>query len=161
MGKLRQSEPRLELDGQLQGHLQVATTGKIFRLWPLIIPLVFLLTLTTEAWSDASSGWRIFSLGAQEGLSNDLFALEKLELVRPADVMVKIKVKNIGKEEASFTLSIAFFDSDKNLLTVWNYAPHFLRPRDEEYATLEIPGSGEVFPRIKYYQVSIVKRREK
>jgi hypothetical protein len=36
-----------------------------------------------------------------------------------------------------------------------------MRPKDEEYATLEIPGSGEVFPHIKYYQVSIVKRRER
>lgn len=131
------------------------------RLWLSIILSVFLLTVTAEALSDTSSGWRTFGLGSQEGLSNDLFALEKLEFIRPADVMARIKVKNVGKEETSFTLSIALFDSDKNLLTVVNFTPHFLRPRDEEHTTLEFPGSGEVFPRIKYYQVSILKRRER
>jgi len=115
----------------------------------------------TEVFSDVSSGFRAFSISSQEGLSNDLFILGKLEFIHPADVMAKIKVKNVGKEEASFALSVALFDSDKNLLTVGLFAPHFLRPGGEEYATLEFPGSGEVFPRIKYYQVSILKRREK
>jgi hypothetical protein len=127
----------------------------------LTILLALLLMVTTEALADVSSGWRSFNLGAQEGLSNGLFVLEKLEFIRPADLMAKIKIKNVGNEEASFALSIALFDNDKLLLTVVNFAPHFLKPKDEEYATLEFPGSGEVFPRIKYYQVSILKRREK
>lgn len=131
------------------------------RLWPLIILLVFPLSVMTEVFSDVSSGFRAFSISSQEGLSNDLFVLGKLEFIHPADVMAKIKVKNVGKEEASFALSIALFDSDKNLLTVGLFAPHFLRPGDEEYATLEFPGSGEVFPRIKYYQVSMLKRQER
>lgn len=129
--------------------------------WSLIILFVS-LTFTPEALSDTSSGWRAFSLGTQEGISNDVFALERLEFIRPVDVMARIKVKNIGKEEASFALSLTFFDSDKNLLTAGIFAPpHFLRPKNEEYTTLEFPGSGEVFSRIKYYQVSIVKRQEK
>lgn len=130
-------------------------------LWPLITLLILSLVVTTDVFSDASSGFRTFGLSPQEGLSNDLFVLERLEFVRPADVMAKIKVKNIGKEESSFALSIALFDPDKNLLTVVSFTPHFLRPKDEEYATLEFPGSGEVFPRIKYYQVSILKRQER
>ena len=138
-----------------------STIGMTCRLWPLIILPIFLLAVTTEVFSDASSGFRTFTLNHQEGLSNDLFTLEKLEFIRPADVMARIKVKNVGKEEASFALSIALFDSDKNLLTAVSFTPHFLRPKDEEYATLEFPGSGEVFPRIKYYQVSILKRRER
>ena len=137
------------------------TAGRFSKLWPLIILLVFPLSAMTEVFSDVSSGFRAFSISSQEGLSNDLFILGKLEFIHPADVMAKIKVKNVGKEEASFALSIALFDSDKNLLTVGLFAPHFLRPGGEEYATLEFPGSGEVFPRIKYYQVSILKRREK
>lgn len=132
------------------------------RQWSLIILLVFPLSVMTEVFSDVSSGFRAFSISSQEGLSSDLFVLGKLEFVHPADVMAKIKVRNIGKEEASFALSIALFDSDKNLLTVGLLAPHFpTMPGDEEYATMEFPGSGEVFPRIKYYQVSMLKRQER
>ena len=137
------------------------TAGRFRKLWPLIILLAFPLSVMTEVFSDVSSGFRAFSISSQEGLSSDPFVLGKLEFIRPADVMARIKVKNVGKEEASFALSIALFDSDKNLLTVGLFAPHFLRPGDEEYATLEFPGSGEVFPRIKYYQASILKRQEK
>ncbi|HHT9132018.1 MAG TPA: hypothetical protein ACFYED_05995 [Candidatus Tripitaka californicus] len=131
------------------------------KLWLLIILLAFPLSVMTEVFSDASSGFRAFGISPQEGLSNDLFVLGRLEFIHPADVMAKIKVKNVGKEEASFALSVALFDADKNLLTVCLFAPHFLRPADEEYATLEFPGSGEVFPRIKYYQVSMLKRQER
>lgn len=131
------------------------------KLWFLIILLVFPLSVMTEVFSDVSSGFRAFSISSQEGLSSDLFVLGKLEFIHPADVMAKIKVKNVGKEEASFALSIALFDSDKNLLTVGLFAPQLLRPGGEEYATLEFPGSGEVFPRIKYYQVSMLNRRER
>lgn len=131
------------------------------KLWFLIILLVFPLSVMTEVFSDVSSGFRAFSISPQEGLSSDLFVLGKLEFIHPADVMAKIKVKNVGKEEASFALSIALFDSDKNLLTVGLFAPNSLRPGGEEYATLEFPGSGEVFPRIKYYQVSMLNRRER
>ncbi|MFN3467708.1 MAG: hypothetical protein ACK4WF_08415, partial [Candidatus Brocadiales bacterium] len=80
--------------------------------------LIFPLAVTTDVFSDISSGLRTFGLSPQEGLSDDLFALEKLEFIRPVDVMARIKVKNVGKEESSFALSIALFDSDKNLLTV-------------------------------------------
>ncbi len=131
------------------------------KLWPLIFSLILLFITTSEGFSDASSGFKHFDLGPQEGLSDSLFSLERLEFIQPGDVMARIKMKNIGKEEASFALSIALFDADKNLLTVTSFTPHFLRPRDEEHATLEFAGSGEVFPRIEYYQVSILKRREK
>lgn len=142
-------------------HQDGSTAGVSCRLWLLIILLVFPFSVTTEVFSDVSSGFRAFSVSPQEGISNDLFVLGKLEFIHPADVMAKIKVKNVGKEEASFALSIALFDSDKNLLTVGLFAPQLLRPGGEEYATLEFPGSGEVFPRIKYYQVSMLKRQER
>ena len=142
-------------------HQDRSAAGRFRKLRLLIILLVFPLSVTTEVFSDVSSGFRAFSISPQEGLSSDLFVLGKLEFIHPADVMAKIKVKNIGKEEASFALSIALFDSDKYLLTVGLFAPHFLRPGGEEYATLEFPGSGEVFPRIKYYQVSMLNRQER
>ncbi len=125
-----------------------------------VVLLLFLLLVNTRAFADTSSGWRDFSLGPQEGLTNSLFSLERLELIQPGNVIARVRVKNIGREVASFAVSIALFDADKNLLTAISFAPHYLTPGIEEVGSLEIPGSKEVFKRIKYYQVSILKRRE-
>ncbi|MDO8136243.1 MAG: hypothetical protein Q6354_01275 [Candidatus Brocadiales bacterium] len=126
-----------------------------------IFTLLVVGLITSTLFADASTGWRGFNLGVQGGLSDGIFSLEKFEFNRLGDVSAEVKIKNIGKEDASVALSIALFDSEKSLLTSVCFTPHFLRPRDTEHAILELPGSGEVFSKIKYYQLSIVERREK
>lgn len=111
--------------------------------------------------ADVSTGWRSFMLGEQEPISDDVFSLENLEFIQPGDVMARVKIKNVSIEDASICLSIAFFDAEKSLLTALSFTPSYLRPGDEEYSTLEFPGSREVLRRIRYYQASIVERAER
>lgn len=124
--------------------------------------VIFLaLSLDKPIWAGVATGWRPFSLGIQEGISNGTFSVEGLEFLQKGDVVAKVKVKNIGKDEARMALSVALFDGDKYLLTTVSFSPHLLRPRDEEHCSLEFSGSGEVFSQIKYYQMSIIRREEK
>lgn len=126
-----------------------------------VLFLFFMVTLADKpAYADVSTGWRSFVLGVQEDVFDDIFKVENIEFLKNHDLRTKVRIRNRGKTEASIALSIGFFDRDKSLLVAVNFAPRFLMGGDVEHAELEIPGGGEIYNHIRYYQVSIVERAE-
>lgn len=131
------------------------------RLGLFVLLSLFVLTLANKTvCADISTGWRSFVVGVQEDVFDDVFKLENIEFLKNHDLRAKVRIRNRSKTEASIALSIAFFDKYKELLTAISFAPPFLMGGDVEHATLEIPGGGEVYNRIRYYQISIVEREE-
>ena len=128
------------------------------------ITILFLFSMTVvvsrTACADVSTGWRHFVSGVQEDVNDDIFKVENIDFLKNHDLRVKVRIRNRSKTEASIALSIAFFGRDKDLLAAVSFAPHFLMGGDIEHAELEIPGGGEVFKDIRYYQISIVERAE-
>ncbi|MFQ5956521.1 MAG: hypothetical protein ACE5KK_01975 [Candidatus Brocadiales bacterium] len=122
--------------------------------------LFMLASVDKTARADVSTEWRHFVLGVQEYVADEVFKVENIDFLKNHDLRVKARIRNISKSEASIALSIAFFDRDKSLLTAVSFAPHFLMGGDIEQAELEVPGGGEVYRRIRYYQISIVEREE-
>lgn len=125
----------------------------------------FLLLFVTApvnktACADISTGWRHFVVGIQEDVFDDVFKVENVEFLKNGDLRAKVRIRNRGQTEASIALSIAFFGKDKELLAAISFAPHFLMGGDTEHAELEIPGGGEAYKDIRYYQISIVEREE-
>ncbi|MHC4198044.1 MAG: hypothetical protein ACYSRP_09090 [Planctomycetota bacterium] len=126
--------------------------------------LFFFLFMTAAvdrtAVADVSTSWRHFVLGVQEDVQDEIFKVENIDFLKNHDLRVKVRIRNRGKSEASIALSIGFFGRDKELLTAISFAPHFLMGGDTEHAELEIPGGGEAYKEIRYYQISIVERAE-
>lgn len=100
-------------------------------------------------------------MAAQEGIYDGSFAVEELSFLRAGDVEVEVKIRNIGREEARAAVTIALFDSKRRLLTAVSFSPPLLQPNDMKHVTVEFLGSAEVFPEIRYYQLSIIERSEK
>ena len=117
-------------------------------------------SVSKTACADISTGWRHFVLGIQEDVFDDVFKAENIEFLKNGDLRAKVRIRNRGQTEASIALSIAFFGKDKELLAAVSFAPHFLLGGDTEHAELEIPGGGEAYKDIRYYQISIVEREE-
>ncbi|MFQ5861913.1 MAG: hypothetical protein ACE5IC_02220 [Candidatus Brocadiales bacterium] len=121
----------------------------------------FMLALVDKAaCADISTGWRGFVLGVQEDIYDDVFKVENIDFLKNGDLRVKARIRNKSRTEASIALSIAFFDREKALLVAVSFAPRFLMGGDVEHAELDVPGGGEVYGRVRYYQISIVERAE-
>lgn len=125
-----------------------------------VVLLFFILTVVGKiAYANISTGWRDFVPGTQEFIADDVFRVEHIEFLRNDDLRVKAWIRNRSKTEARISLNIAFFDQDKLLLVDINFAPSgFLMPGDIEHTQLEVPGNGNVYQNIRYYQISIVER---
>ncbi len=124
----------------------------------VFLSLSALASVDKTACADISTGWRSFILGVQEDIYDDVFRIENIEFLKNHDLRAKLRIRNRSKAEASIALSIGFFDREKELLTAVSFAPHFLMGGDVEHAELEIPGGGEIYNHIRYYQISIVER---
>lgn len=123
--------------------------------------LLFLVFSTTPLYADVCTGWRDFSLTAQEDFYSDAFAVEDLKFFRTGDVQAELKVRNVGREEGRAAVSIALFDSRRFLLTTVSFSPPLLQPNGMEQVSVEFMGSAEVLSEIKYYQLSIIERGER
>lgn len=128
----------------------------------LTVFLLFFVTVSVNkmACADISTGWRHFVVGVQEDVFDDVFKVENIEFLKNGDLRAKVRIRNRVQTEASIALSIAFFGKDKELLAAVSFAPHFLMGGDTEHAELEIPGGGETYKDLRYYQISIVEREE-
>lgn len=134
----------------------------------VVLSYAFLMSLlvlpAVPLYADFCTAWRDFGLTAQEGVYDDTFTVEGIKffrVFRNGDVQAEMRIKNVGTEDARAAISIALFDSEKFLLTTTSFSPPLLEPNDVDQSSTEFLGSAEVLPKIKYYQLSIIKRAEK
>lgn len=118
-------------------------------------------SLSTPLYANATTGWRDFSLTAQDGIYDGNFVVEGLSFFRTGDIKAKVEVRNIGREEARVAVTIALFDSKRLLLTAASFSPPLQQPNEARGVTVEFLGSAEVFTEIRYYQLSIIERGER
>ncbi len=130
----------------------------------LLIVLIFSIGTYCVAVADFSSGWKGFKVGVYGNYSDGIFEINGLRFDKiVGDISARFSIKNLTYEERSLAVNLALFNKDKELLIAIQYVPEksITAKRTLREINLKIPGSGEVFYQIRYFQISIVERIEK